>query len=286
MDINITEGIDAYLVTKAKNNDRDYGHFHPSAWDGCHRKIAYLYYESKGLLHIDSNIHIVRPTLERIFDVGHYAHYRFRDYLQSYAPNCFMGRWRCLNTPAHPGGKIYGTKDKWGCKKVEVCECGLNAFKYEEVGYYDDKTWFGGHVDTVLDLKYWPLNKNSIEDLNDEDRYCLVDFKTMHPMMYKDLERPKPEHQTQMQIYLYLSGLKYGKFLYENKADQSIKEFLVVRDEQTIAVKVEEAIKLRYVLEHSNTTGKRVLPMRGHDSRGHTECLDCKFRGHCWKGIA
>jgi len=284
MNINITEGIDAYLITKAKNNHRDYGHFHPSAWDGCHRKTSYLYYESKGMITTEDKTQKIKPTLERIFDVGHYAHSRFRDYLYAYAPDGFLGRWKCLNHLAHPKeDKIYGVNDRWGCKRVKSCECGFTSFQYEEVGYFDEKTGFGGHVDTILDLKYWPLYKNSNGDLPDEERYCVVDFKTMHPLMHKNLDAPKAEHMTQMQVYLYLSGLKYGKFLYENKADQSIKEYLVVKDEQTIAVKVEEAIKLRYILEHPNTAGQRVLPPRGHDSRGHMECLDCKFKEHCWK---
>lgn len=286
MNINIADGIDAYLITKAKNSTRDYGHFHPSAWDGCHRKTAYQYYEAKGLLKTDTKSVKIRPVLERIFDVGHYAHARYRDYLYSYAPNCFMGRWRCPNHLAHKTPMIYGLDSKLGCKRVEKCECGFTGLVYEEVGFYDEKTGFGGHVDAILDLQFWPLNLHPEDKLPDDERYCVVDFKTMHPMMFKKLESPKPEHLTQIQVYLYLSGLRYGKFLYEDKADQMIKEFLVEKDEQTIAVKVEEAIKLKYILEHPNKQGKRVLPTRGYDSRGSTECLDCKFREHCWKGVS
>ena len=287
MDINIAEGIDIYLVNRALQNDRDYSHFHPSAWDKCHRRIAYQWYRAHNLLKIDSSTISIKPALQRTFDVGHYAHYRFGAYLAAYAPKGFMGRWKCLNQLAHSKeDKIYGVDSIYGCTRPKVCECGFANFQYEEIGFHDEETGFGGHVDAVLDLKYWPLNKNTTEKLADEDRYCVVDYKTIHPFAFKGLTCPKPEHQTQMQVYFYLSGLKYGKFLYEDKADQTIKEFLVVRDEQTIAVKTEEAIKLKYTLEHTNSAGKRVLPPRGYDSRGSTECLGCEFREHCWKGIA
>jgi hypothetical protein len=122
-------------------------------------------------------------------------------------------------------------------------------------------------------------------DLPDEEKMFLIDYKTINPFDYKDLTAPKIEHVTQLQIYFYLSGLKYGKVIYENKATQAVKEFNICRDDALIEVKKEEAIRLKYQLTNVNSTGKHVLPQRGYDSRGHKKCLDCKYRGHCWNAL-
>ncbi len=289
VNINIVKGIEAHTIQKARQNNRDYTYFHASAWDGCHRKIAYQYYEAKGFITVDEKAQRITAQGERIFDNGHYMHFRYRDYLQDYATEALLGCWLCLNWTAHPEPKIYGRDSKLGITKPEKCECGSTRFQYEEVGFFDSDLWVGGHVDAVIDATKWPYTKSgehkSLDAIPEDERYFIVDFKTMHPFIFKDLQKPKPEHITQMQWYLHLSGMRYGKFLYENKADQRVKEFLVERDEATIAIKKEEAVLLKYQLEHLNSDGKRVLPERGHDSRGHKECLECKFKGHCWKGI-
>jgi len=158
--------------------------------------------------------------------------------------------------------------------------------------------WWGGHVDAIIDITKWPnadLGEYTPESIPDEEklilvafpqeenRFFVVDFKSMNPYSFKDLKQPKPEHLTQMQIYLYLSGLKYGKFIYENKGDQGVKEFLVERDDALLEVKKEEAVMLKHRVTHTNSQGKHVLPPRGYETRGHTKCLQCKYRGHCWK---
>ncbi len=105
----------------------------------------------------------------------------------------------------------------------------------------------------------------------------------MSPFLFKDLKEPKSEHVTQVNIYLYLSGLKTGKLLYEDKGLQSTKEFLVKRDDELIRVKKEEALNLKFQITNRNKQGKRVLPPRAHGSKGDEQCLGCKYRGGCWK---
>lgn len=314
--ISILQLVEENLVNKAKNNNRDYSYFHASEWEKCHRKIAYEYYEAKKLIETDDSALKISPQLERIFDCGHYMHDRWRSYLEQ--TGALLGVWKCSNL-AHKvilrkkikdnGGRlannddrseedyldgVFGKKHKLGILRPEKCDCGCTSFEYHEVGFYDEETMWGGHVDSILDVglldkeakedekkiavgfsafppKDWGLNK------------VVIDFKTMNPYKFAKLTEPLPEHKTQMQIYLYLSGLKYGKFIYEDKALQGVKEFLIVRDDNLLEVKIDQAKRLKFIVTHENKNGSRVLPKRAYSSRAHEECLRCKYRANCWK---
>lgn len=289
VNISIVKAIDKFLVERAKTNDRDMTYFHASGWEDCHRKIAYAYYEAKNIIQIDTGALKIDPQMQRIFDNGHYMHDRWRDYLVACGEPAILGRWQCMNWSAHKDPVIYGTDEKLGILKPAKCPCGSTKFRYVEVSFHDEETWWGGSVDTIIDITKWPNVKHGdykrVEDIPNDERYFVIDYKSMNPYEYKNLEKPKPEHITQMQVYLYLSGLKNGKFLYESKADQGVKEYLVRRDQAMIAVKREEAIRLKYQLLTTNSQGKHVLPPRGYDSRGHKKCLECKYRGHCWRNV-
>jgi len=282
--IDFLKMVDASLIEKAKNNDRDYGHFHPSEWGKCHRKIAYEYYEFKGYITTDESSLKISPQLERIFGNGHHMHDRWTGYIES--TGALIGKWICIHCSS--GGKhpeIIGKDEKLGATKPNECKvCKSTIFKYIEVGFFDEETWWGGHVDAVVDISLLadqPILKNNNKD-HRWNRYIIIDYKSMNPFDFKKIEEPTPEHNMQMQVYLYLSDLKYGKFIYENKAFQDVKEFLVIRDDALLEVEVAKAKFLKSVVSNLRD-GKRCLPKRAYNSRGHKNCLYCQYRGDCWK---
>lgn len=283
--INLLPFVNKYLVEKAQNNPRDFSYFHASEWDRCHRKIVYEYYEAMGYIQIDGSSLKADPQLERIFDNGTYTHYRWAKYLT--ATGALMGIWKCVGC-----SKVVGEAEKLGVLKPKECNCGSTSFDYHEVGFRDEETMWGGHVDAIVDVsvldpdslgveKYLAVSMKSFPPEKWGNR-IVIDFKTMNPFKFRKLEEPLPEHKTQMQIYLYLSGLKYGKFIYEDKAFQGVKEFLVTRDDRMLAVKKQEALHLKHIVTHTNSQGKRVLPPRAYEYRTHEDCKRCKFRGNCW----
>lgn len=276
MSTDILNGVNCYLIQKAKNNSRDYSYFHASSWNECFRKTAYQYYEAKGLISLDGDIDKFDPQRERIYDNGHYLHFRWKDYLENAVNGALLGRWRCRNE-SHSPPKIFGLEEELGCSKPNKCECGCNKFDYIEVGFRDEETMLGGHVDAILDCEKWGISKAP-------SRFLVIDYKSMTTFMFKDLKEPLPKHQSQMQMYFLLSGLEAGKFIYENKDNQSVKEFLVQRDESFVEKSRKEAIRLKYIVTHTNSEGKCVLPRRTKEfSRGHKLCLSCRYRYHCWK---
>jgi hypothetical protein len=280
---NVSAAVDELLIERARHNDRKYDVFHPSEWDGCHRKIAYSFYESQGVITIDKAALKFDPQLERIFDNGHFMHARWGRYLEELG--ILRGKWMCKNWMAHTEKgveqgdiryvpRIFGQDNTTGVPKPDRCECGSDRFEYVELGFHDEMvTNWGGHLDAIVDIPGSPEGTPPI----------IVDFKTMNPFQFGTLDSPLPKHKTQMQIYLYLSKLQMGKFIYEDKGNQKVKEFNVYRDDDYIAVKVEEAKFLRKCVTGRNKKGQRALPDRAYMSAGHKECMKCKYRGHCWR---
>lgn len=295
MDINILNIIDRQLVHLAhmeiENKERDYTHFHASQWDKCHRQIAYYYYEAKEYIKIKTEATKVDPQLQRVFGNGHSMHDRWRSYFEG--TGALVGFWECANWAAHTEPFILPADSKLGGLKPEKClGCASDRFIYREIGFLDQETLWGGHVDAIINIPLLQKYYNRLEDVDekiegenatDEETYLIIDFKTINPKQFRDLHSPLPEHVTQLQIYLFLSGLKYGKLLYEDKWTQAVKEYTLIKDDSLLSVKKAEAIELKHVVTHLNSQGKRVLPPRAHKTRSHRDCARCKFRGHCWK---
>lgn len=279
MILNVLDAVDKHLIKLARNNYRDNTHFHPSSWDDCKRKHAYAYYESKGFIKLDESAVKIAPQLERIFGNGHSMHDRWRSYLES--TGALMGVWECENIYEHKTPKIFGKDFKLGCLKPEKCSCGSKNFRYHEVGFLDHETMWGGHCDAVVNQKLLAEYLGTKCKILPDEELILIDFKTINSFEFKTLDKPKPNHATQMQIYLYLAGLRYGKFLYEDKNSQSVKEYIVIADESVIMVKKEEALNLKKIVTMT-VKGKHKLPQRGFPSKLHQECKRCKYSGHCW----
>jgi hypothetical protein len=273
IDINLEKLINKVLVKKSQNNDRDYTHFHPSEFHACHRKLVYKYYESQGICSpSEPQAAWIDPQLQRIFDNGHGMHFRLGKNLEM--TGILRGRWTCKSC-----AKTFGKKDLLGIHRPTKCDCGGQKFHYGEVGFHDEDTMMGGHVDAILDLRGY---ENIPEDASEEDSHVVIDFKSMRAEAFRRLIAPKDSHYIQMQTYLYLSGLKAGKFLYENKNDQKFREFLVPRDDECIAKIRSDAQGLKKIVSSTNSKGLHTLPPRVHKKNNAKECVECAFRSHCW----
>jgi hypothetical protein len=284
LDINIERLIDSSLIKAIKNNDRDNSHFHPSEFDHCHRKLVYKYYEAIGACTIAKNNLLAMDTrLQRIFDNGHSLHFRLGKNLED--TGYLKGIWECKKCRYE-----HGRNHKLGSLKPSSCNhngCESSYFRYKELKFLDDETMMGGSIDAILCLHNFEMNGMLITDKDaDEDSHMIVDFKSIRAESFKTLTAPKMNHITQMQIYFYLSGLKYGKFLYENKNDQMFREFLVERDETFIQEKVAQAKQLKRIATNINSNGQRILPPRAHKRENNKECVECAFRAHCWGKVS
>lgn len=69
-----------------------------------------------------------------------------------------------------------------------------------------------------------------------ENYVLLVEFKSIAENGFYNLaqKKPKKEHEQQLQLYFYLTGITKGLVYYENKNNQKSKEYFVERDEEVI----------------------------------------------------
>lgn len=288
-DISVSELINDFIVKRTlSGSDRDNKVFHPSEFHGCKRKIAYKYFTAIGLLKLVIDESSVDVTQQLIFDNGHGVHDRYKEYLSDElcAKSLLKGYWQCQNKWAHDlKPPILGVNEKYGIlRPSENCSCGYSDYEYVEVGFSDEKTNLSGHVDAVLCLP--------------TGQHVIVDFKTIRDMRFGKLYLTADEkHNTQMQIYLFLSDLEIGKFLYENKDKQLRKEFIVVRDDNYIKRLVSYAEQLKYIVEYVGPNGQRKLPPRSNSPFGkekdnhpdvveytpqNYECTYCEFKELCY----
>ena len=80
------------------------------------------------------------------------------------------------------------------------------------------------------------------------------------------IEAPKPEHLIQLQIYLNLAGMENGILLYENKNDQKLKAFKVIKDVSLWESIIERCLRIQAMLPSdipSNCNGDFFCSCRG-----------------------
>jgi hypothetical protein len=262
-----------HLVKKAAESTRRYDVFHPSAWGYCLRKVAYQYYNENKKFYQKTDAD-VNSRLEMIFDNGHHVHARWQDYLDN--AGVIRGIWRCPNPAC---GRKYGEGSRLGIfnpartRKGWKCQCGNDkALEYDEIPIISHPDYnFRGSCDAVLDFRGGPFEMKTALDV------IVVDFKSMKNDEFVKLEHAKPEHVVQVNIYMWVLGLKGAVLLYENKDKQLVKEMFVPRDEALITRIKKEAIWMRKLLNE----GK--LPPRNESfGRSSEPCLWCEFRGLCY----
>ena len=77
----------------------------------------------------------------------------------------------------------------------------------------------------------------------------ILELKSINDNGFKALiDTPKPEHLVQLQIYLNLASVENGVVLYENKNDQTLKAFKVIKNTDTWNSILERCIRIQNML--------------------------------------
>lgn len=105
----------------------------------------------------------------------------------------------------------------------------------------------------------------------------LVELKSINQNGFKKVvsKGPKEGHAEQLWLYMYLTGIKQGLLLYENKNDQELYEVWLDYNEAEV----------KKIIEKINVVNKHVrigtLPER-EGSRTSYTCNYCDFKEVCW----
>ena len=151
-----------------------------------------------------------------------------------------------------------------------------NFLKNEEVEYIHDeeielykpvKKEVDGVEQEVSELVY----KGPASDV------MIVEFKSIKSKAYHDYlpkTKPKKEHEMQLQLYFYLTGIRTGMVFYESKDNQEEKYYHVEYNQKI----VDEIISdIRLVIDHVDGF---TFPEREYDPTSF-ECRYCDYRDIC-----
>ena len=111
-----------------------------------------------------------------------------------------------------------------------------------------------------------------------ESEILIVELKSINKRGFDWLTKKnehKEEHELQLQLYMYLTGIKQGILLYECKDNQSLAEFYIKYDQQ----------KVDYIVNKIKNINKHVeegtLPQREY-VKTDFQCRYCDYADICW----
>lgn len=243
--------VERHILEREPDTSRRQDVLHPSELikdDFCVRAACYR------LMGFTAKTERPNLRLQSIFDVGHAVHAKWQGYLAEM-------------------GVLYGMWDTLEGRTWALSADVYSDAKYREVPLTDDALRIAGHSDGWV--------KGLGEDF-------MIEIKSIGPgtiraeqpslfregdlfAAWKEIRRPFPSHVRQGQLYLALANRMKDRgefdsapqeivFIYELKADQSVKEFVVTYD----AALAKDALDDAYDITHA--VASQTL-------------LDCRFDG-------
>ena len=238
--------LERHILGRAPD-DRRHDILHPSALckDGWCPRAAYFTVTSPSR---PKPKRIGRRT-QSIFDEGHQAHAKYQKWY--WEMGNLYGTWRCL--VCH---------HSWWALSPEFCAdltCQSTLIEYAEVPLEVPEWLIAGHSDgwlkglgddLLLEVKTVGKGTVRMEAPAMFDRY-----EGDMDLIWRNLTRPFPSHLRQGQLYLrLLDHLQPGRiteivYIYENKADQDAKEFVVKYNPALTEQLIERACSVRRAVD-------------------------------------
>lgn len=259
--------LERYVLSKPVSSSRASNIIHPSEMakaDWCHKAE---YYELLGKTPAPSKYKASLRTL-LIFDEGHRIHERYQ-------------RW------FGEMGKLYGIWECSICKNKAWClgnipcgSCPGTLDTYKEVKLHYEPLRIGGHADgwlvgfgNPLLLEIKSIGEGSVRFENAE-LYKKHDGDIKK--IWKDLDAPFYAHILQVQIYMKLMELlelpdapQEAVFIYESKATQEIKEFIISKDDFGVSKLFEDAAMIVAAVDSGIPPVCNINPISG--------CYKCNY---------
>ena len=272
--------IERHVMRESMKSDRDMSYIHPSDMaksDFCHR---WAYYTVTGTEVSDTK---ANPSfqLQNIFAEGHYIHSKWQGWLQDMG--VLWGKWQCPGCDDEYFG--FAGSGCAGCDMPPV---------YREVPLRSDEHMIRGHADgavrcadgkmRLIEIKSVGIGTLRFEAPKLFDRYNAGELGL--DGLWKAVTKPFPSHVRQGMIYLTLASGTHEEladvdeivFLYEFKATQAVKEFVVKLDPAIVADRLEDA---RSVTASVSSGRPPERPTWAEDS-GVRTCKSCVYQRHCW----
>ncbi len=299
----IIKPLEVYLLSlNAKDNDRAINVNSPSQASVCNRANYYarMGYENDGS---------IDPRTRRIFDNGTKTHERLQEYLLeqgiliSDEVPCINNKY---NIQGHTDGFLcLGNKKETSITlKGKILNVKRNYLEYDNVGILEIKSINSNGFSNLKDAKIEHKQQAMVYLYCAEERrkYLQETYKTFEEFLDSEEDRKKEftyryrymqdgrkftrDEKIHFQVELCLKAdevlyctkkpIKEVVFLYENKDNQELKEFVVKRDDDIL-----EQVLNKY--EILNTCcEEETIPEREGTSKSCMTCRYCNYKSECW----
>jgi hypothetical protein len=183
-------GLRAHIhsVLNAYELERPYKRIHASALTNENKAYCPKEIILRDIL--DTKLENVRhgTCLRYTFDLGDAIHDMLRE---KWAVDIAVGDWKCQNC-----GKVH----EFQLKPSKCDHCYSPNFKYDEVRFECLQTRADGGIDLIVKL-------------NGQDKYVIVEIKSIDKDQFKKLDFPKGEHRIRTQMYMQLVERSESKHL-------------------------------------------------------------------------
>lgn len=237
----VISSVERHVLAKPRGLDgRRTDVLHPSEMvdpNWCHRAS---YFHLKGHPPVQRNYSF---KLMSVFEEGHAIHHKWQTWFKEMGN--LWGKWECLEC-----GELF-----WGRPVDHDSSFSPESYEYKEVPLFYPELWIAGHSDGLLLDLGDPLMleiksigsgtlRYEVAELFKENNY---DFDKT----WKQVDQPFMKHVTQVQIYMKLAELlelehvpQEAVLIYESKATQDVKEFIVPKSDFGITELFDAAKKI------------------------------------------
>lgn len=279
----VTAPLDRYLFEQAnKPNDRAVNVNAPSQAGKCNRANFYMRKQYTGDGSID-------PRTQRIFDNGTYTHERLQSYLID-MELLLMDEVPLINDEfniqGHTDGFLNLTDE---VAILEIKSINDNQFTQLRDAKEEHKEQGLVYLYCAEERRKWLHNKyKTPKEFNDSyaERYTYFEEHYQHMKSGRKFTREEKIKNEVMLNMLADNILFYTDkpitkviFLYENKNNQELKEFLVERNLTTEPILTEVLDDYSYL---NKCCEEDELPPREGTSKSCTTCRWCSYKNECW----
>lgn len=257
-----------------RNESRDTENLHASEMckpDWCERAS---WYRMTGVSQSDPGKAVTHHTAG-LYEEGHEIHEKYQRWMWDLG--ILEGLFECLVCE-----HLW-----WSCSPDECVSCKQprRVLVYREVPIISTTMRIVGHADgqlnddkgrALVELKSIGLGTFRFEVPGIYKRFN--DGEMTAQEMWKEIRRPFSSHLKQVMIYMYVTGIHTCVFIYEFKANQQQKEF-VVRFQPKL---IEDIIAKIDIVNEAMNKGK-VVRRPEWAEEDHKTCKACVYRSTCWK---
>lgn len=274
----ITARIDNYLATNEEENDRAVDVNSPSQVFKCMRS---LYYARTGA----ESDGFTDPRLQRIFDNGTHMHLRIQEYLTKEG-SLVMDECPCIDAEAniqgHTDGILKMTEQEYAILELKS----MNSILFGKL-----KEPKPEHIAQAMIYMYCTecRRQELVSMTEDEFKFSLEDRVDFYRSRYQHLKAGKKHTREEKIQHNILTNLKLDNllhtikrpidrivFLYENKDNQELKEFVVEYDDDLMCDILDFYDQVNYYVAN-----KKVPPREG-TSKSCNICRFCSYRNECY----